>query len=96
MKEIDETTRKDYEKVTEPADPVAESKTSKINWSTVMKSVFGIFMIVVYVGMGVLLFINFFKWDPSWYWLRWVGGSIFVLYGVWRAYRQFMGIDSRL
>jgi cytochrome c biogenesis protein CcdA len=62
----------------------------------VMRNVFGVFMILIYIGMGILVFINFFGWTPSWYWLRWVGGSLFVLYGIWRGIRQFKGIDSSL
>ncbi len=26
-------------------------------------------------------------------WVRWVGGALFTVYGLWRAYRQFKGID---
>lgn len=62
-----------------------------------MRVVFGIIMIIVYVGMGVLLLINFFQWGPgAMQWLRWIGGIAFVLYGIWRAIRQFKGIDSSL
>lgn len=64
---------------------------------SVMRVIFGIIMIIVYVGMGVLLLINFFDWGPGiWQWLRWIGGIAFVLYGIWRAIRQFFGIDSSL
>lgn len=62
----------------------------------IMRNIFGIFMIVVYVGMGVLLFINFFRFDASMAWLRYVGGVMFILYGIWRAYRQAKGIDSNV
>ena len=59
--------------------------------------IFGIFMIIIYVGMGILLLVNFFDWESgSWEWLRWTGGVLLILYGIWRAYRQFAGIDSRL
>ena len=58
--------------------------------------IFGILMICVYIGMGILLFINFFGFDADWQWLRWVGGSIFVLYGIWRGIRQFYNLDSNL
>lgn len=58
--------------------------------------IFGILMICVYIGMGILLFINFFGFDANWQWLRWVGGSIFVLYGIWRGIRQFYNLDSNL
>lgn len=62
-----------------------------------MRVVFGIIMIIVYVGMGVLLLINFFQWGPGiMQWLRWIGGIAFILYGIWRAIRQFWGIDSSL
>lgn len=62
-----------------------------------MRVVFGIIMIIVYIGMGVLFFCNFFDWDTQpWATLRWVFGGILVLYGVWRAYRQFKGIDSSI
>ncbi|MEF9923688.1 MAG: hypothetical protein RR061_02140 [Muribaculaceae bacterium] len=56
-----------------------------------MKIVFGIFMICIYVGMGILLFINFFLWTPAWAWARWGLGTLFLIYGVWRGYRQFTG-----
>lgn len=60
-----------------------------------MRMVFGIIMIIVYVGMGVLLLINYFQWSGDLLtWLRWVGGILFIIYGIWRAIRQFWGIDS--
>ena len=47
--------------------------------------------------MGVLLLINFFDWGPGiQQWLRWIGGIAFIVYGIWRAIRQFWGIDSSL
>lgn len=59
-----------------------------------MRTVFGIIMILIYLGMGVLFFCGFFSWlTGTWAWLRWVGGGIFIAYGIWRAYRQFKGID---
>ena len=50
-------------------------------------------MIIVYVGMGVLLLINFFNWGGDWAWTRYVVGCVLVVYGFWRAYRQVKGID---
>ena len=39
-----------------------------------MRVIFGIIMIIVYVGMGVLLLINYFQWtSPVLQWLRWIG-----------------------
>lgn len=62
----------------------------------IMRNVFGIFMILVYIGMGVLLFLNYFRFDARFDWLRYVGGVLFILYGIWRGYRQAKGIDSNL
>lgn len=60
----------------------------------VMLAIFGIIMIIVYVGMGVLLLINHFGWDGDWAWTRYVVGVMLIIYGLWRAYRQIAGIDS--
>lgn len=60
----------------------------------VMLAIFGIIMIIVYVGMGVLLLINYFGWDGDWAWTRYVVGVMLIIYGLWRAYRQIAGIDS--
>lgn len=57
------------------------------------RNIFGIIMVVVYVGMGVLLFCNFFDFKPEFDWVRYIGGVILVLYGIWRAYRYRKGID---
>ena len=70
---------------------VPASKTQNI-----VRAIFGIVMIIIYVGMGVLLLINFFNWDGDWAWTRYVVGIVLIVYGLWRAYRQYKGIDSRL
>lgn len=54
---------------------------------------FSIFMIIVYVGVGVLLIINFFNWSESFAWVRWVLGILLIIYGIFRAYRQYVGAD---
>lgn len=69
------------------------NKTSSEGTLQVMRNVFGIIMILVYIGMGVLMFINFFQFSESWTWVRWTLGVLFVVYGFWRAYRQFKGTD---
>ena len=59
-----------------------------------MRNIFGIIMIIIYVGVGVLFFCGYFDiLFPTWKWVRWVGGALFTVYGLWRAYRQFKGID---
>lgn len=57
-----------------------------------MKYAFGIFMIIIYLGMGYLMMVNFFGWDESYTWARYSLGALFILYGFWRGYRQFKGI----
>lgn len=60
-----------------------------------MRTIFGIIMIVIYIGVGILFFTGFFQpLYGSWEWVRWVAGGIFTVYGIWRAYRQFTGIDN--
>lgn len=62
-----------------------------------MRTVFGLIMIIVYVGMGVLCMINWFGYEQPVATMvcRWIVGPALIIYGVWRAYRQFAGIDSR-
>lgn len=62
----------------------------------VMRSIFGIIMIIVYVGMGIALLCNYFGWEGDWAWTRYVVGVMLIIYGIWRAYRQYTGIDTRL
>lgn len=54
---------------------------------------FGIFMILVYVGVGVLMLINYFKWGESWTAMRYIVGVMLIIYGIYRGYRQFSGTD---
>jgi len=56
---------------------------------TVLGITFGIFMVIVYVGMGVLLLINFFDWQTDWAWTRWIVGIMLIIYGFFRAWRQY-------
>lgn len=69
------------------------SQNSNSRTPQIMRNIFGVIMIIVYLGMGVLFFINYFHFSGPWQVLRWVGGVVFVIYGFWRAYRQFKGID---
>ncbi|MCM1021874.1 MAG: hypothetical protein NC343_06280 [Muribaculum sp.] len=63
----------------------------------VMRNIFGVIMIIVYVGMGILFLCGFFNSIVgSWTWLRWVAGVLLVVYGFWRGYRQFSGIDRSI
>lgn len=62
--------------------------------SGILGLVFGIFMFLVYEGMGVLMFINFFGWRGDWEWTRWILGVVFVLYGIFRGFRTFRSIKT--
>ena len=59
-----------------------------------MRAVFGIFMIIFYVGIGVLILLGIFNFYGDWEWLRWTAGIILVVYGIWRGIRQFTGRDD--
>lgn len=62
--------------------------------SNILGVVFGIFMVIVYVGVGVLLFINFFNWGSDWAWTRWVVGAVLIVYGIFRGYRTYATLKS--
>ncbi len=63
------------------------------NTPGMMKITFGIIMIIIYVSMGVLVLCGYFSWLNEW--LRWAGGSLFIIYGFWRAYRYIKGVNSK-
>ncbi|MDE6100331.1 MAG: hypothetical protein K2L46_02530 [Paramuribaculum sp.] len=72
-----------------------ETEKKKSSMPHTMRNIFGIFMIVIYVAMGVLFLCGYFpQLSGNWEWVRWAGGVIFILYGFWRGYRQFKGIDE--
>lgn len=54
---------------------------------------FGIFMIFVYLGMAVLMAINFFEFSntPLWTAIRWMFAIVLAAYGVYRGYREING-----
>lgn len=59
-----------------------------------MRNLFGIIMIIVYLGVGILFLVGYFDiLFPTWKWVRWAGATLFIIYGLWRGYRQFAGID---
>ena len=51
---------------------------------------FGIFMIIVYIGVGVLFLVDFFNIS---HWVNIVLGVLFIIYGIFRGYRMFSGVD---
>lgn len=72
-----------------------DSPRRKPSAPATMRLIFGVFMIIFYVAIGVLILTGtIFDFSGNWEWLRWTAGIILVLYGIWRGYRQFAGTDS--
>ena len=49
--------------------------------------IFGIFMVLVYLGMAVLMAINYFNMNG----VRWLFAVVFAAYGLYRGYREITG-----
>ncbi len=73
-----------------------EQDTAGTSTNRVLRGVFAAIMVIVYIGMGVLLLINYFGWAGDWAWTRYVVGVMLIIYGGWRAYRHIAGIDSNI
>ena len=71
---------------------MASGKNSLTNW---LRALLGTFMVLVYLGMALLLAINFFNWSETgvWKWARYGMAAVFAAYGLYRGYRQFTGQD---
>ncbi len=83
-----------FEKYREQMHPEEEKGRSVMPTpSRAVATAWGIFMIIVYVGMGVLLLINFFNWTSGWEVPRYVVGIALIIYGLYRGYRSFIGTD---
>lgn len=59
-------------------------------FNRVIRIVFGIIMIAVYLGMGILMLMNYFEIRQI---IAQLLGALFIVYGIFRAYRQIKGID---
>ena len=84
----------EFRKYREQVHGTEESRPAIGNPNKVMRAVFAIIMIIVYIGVGVLLLINFFGWTENIDWIRWIIGIVLIIYGAFRAYRYFAGIDN--
>ncbi len=72
--------------------PAPEPKRSRFEFGAA--AIFGLIMIIVYVGMGVALLANAFPWiSGEWAWLRWTAGVLLIIYGIFRAWRYIKGIN---
>lgn len=54
-----------------------------------MRLWFGIFMILVYLGVGLMFILDIFQIDNAV--VSYVVGGILILYGIWRGYRLYVG-----
>lgn len=68
------------------------SEAIKAKFPAPIRVFFALFMMVFFVLVGLMLLFNWFNviYDPSWNWFRWVAGPIFILYGIFRAYRFYV------
>lgn len=74
---------------------MSDERSTSGKGAATARTIMGIIMIIIYVGMGVLILCNVFPWiSGSWEWLKWAAGILLIVYGLWRAYRQFSGIDT--
>lgn len=57
------------------------------------KMFFGFFMVLVYIGMAVLMAVNYFDFPNTTMWttVRWVFAAILCAYGIFRGYREVTG-----
>ena len=58
-----------------------------------VKMFFGIFMVVVYLGMAALMAVNYFDWSNALLWkvIRWFFAVVLAAYGLYRGYRELTG-----
>ncbi len=61
------------------------------NRPTLFRTITGIIMVAIYMGMAFLLvFTNLFAYTvPAW--IRYMMGGVFFLYGIYRGYRVYTG-----
>lgn len=66
--------------------------TSGTDAPAAMKKIFGVFMLLIYFSMGGLTYCGYFDiLFGEWHWMKWCLGSLFTVYGIWRAFRYFTG-----
>lgn len=54
-----------------------------------MRLIYGIFMILVYLAVGLLFIFNVFNIDNTA--ISCVVGGLLIAYGIWRGYRLYIG-----
>lgn len=91
MKQREES--EEFRKYREQLHGTEETRPAMGNPNKAMRAVFALIMIVVYIGVGILLLVNFFQWTESIAWIRIIIGIVLIIYGGFRAIRYFKGID---
>lgn len=56
-----------------------------------MRLAFGIFMVLVYLAVGILFIVNTFNIDNQT--ISIIVGALLCVYGVWRGYRLYKGMN---
>lgn len=56
-----------------------------------MRVLFGIFMVIIYLGVGLLFIFDVFNIDNKT--ISIIVGALLCLYGVWRGYRLYHGTN---
>lgn len=70
----------------------SKPSTSGTDAPAAMKKIFGVFMLLIYFGMGGLTYCGYFDvLFGEWHWMKWCLGTLFTVYGIWRAFRYFTG-----
>lgn len=54
-----------------------------------MRFIFGIFMIIIYIGVGLLFIFNVFSIDNEA--ISATVGGLLIAYGIWRGVRLYLG-----
>lgn len=71
-------------KTTSPPAPTRTSTTHKA------RLIFGIFMVILYVAVGILCILEVFNFgNPT---ISLCLGILLIVYGIWRAYRLMKGL----
>lgn len=92
MKRLDEE-NEEFRKYREQMHGVEDDRRNTSGTNKIMRGIFALIMIIVYIGVGILLLINYFNWAENIDWMRWIIGIVLIIYGIFRAYRYITGVD---
>ncbi len=105
-KDKDAAAFKKYLETVHPEDVPQRNTRGGMSGLKFMQIGFGIFMIIVYVGMGLLLLAPELHLTDGndwifrltelvpWAWMRIMVGIVLIIYGIWRAIRAIFHFDT--